>query len=151
MLHTIKLHNVSGIVIPVNEKFVRDVAGIICKKEECECSFLEVVFVDVDEIVRINKKYLSRDSVTDVISFSYVEEQLNPASPVIDGTLYCCAQRIGEQAKELSEDPESEFRRIVIHGILHLIGYEDVTGEQKQEIRNKENLYLKQFGLMHEN
>lgn len=151
LLHTITLHNVSGIAIPVNERTIRDIVGVISEKEKCECLFLEVVFVDEDEIVRINKKYLNRDSVTDVISFSYVEEQANLASTVIDGTLYCCAQRISEQAGELNQDAESEFRRIVIHGILHLLGYEDATSEQKQEMRDMENLYLKQLGTVHEN
>lgn len=148
LLHNVALFNESGQSIPVYESIIHKIVQLISEGENVRCSLLEVVFVDNEEIVRLNKQYLERDSVTDVISFSYGEDESNHSERVIDGTLYCCAQRIEEQAKEWNVSRESEFRRIVIHGILHLVGYEDTTAEQKKVMRNKENIYLEQLGSL---
>jgi rRNA maturation RNase YbeY len=95
--------------------------------------------VDEDEIVRINKDHLDRDYVTDIITFRYDEPE---DKEQIEGTMFCCAPRITEQAKEFNESPKREFLRIYIHGLLHLIGYEDKSDEQKKLMTGKENTYM---------
>lgn len=96
--------------------------------------------------MRLNKKYLGRNHVTDVISFSYLEEQNGNSTRFIDGTLYCCAQQIEKQASEWNESRSSEYLRIIVHGVLHLVGYADATAGQKKVMRDKENLYLNKLG-----
>lgn len=109
----------------------------ISSGENVRFGFVEVVYVSEEKIMEVNKEYLGKDYVTDIISFHYHEKGED-----IEGTLFCCAQRIKEQAKELGEDFETELCRIFIHGCLHLIGYEDTSSEEKSVMTQKENVYL---------
>ncbi|MGM0545149.1 MAG: rRNA maturation RNase YbeY [Bacteroidota bacterium] len=137
----IQLFNQTELSIPFSESYCRNVAQMIAKNEGCSFSFVEVVYVDENEIVRINKEHLDRDYVTDIITFRYDE----PDTPNdIEGTLFCCAPRIIEQADEFNESPKREFLRIFIHGLLHLVGYDDQSHNQKAQMTAKENTYLKQ-------
>ncbi|MGK7370747.1 MAG: rRNA maturation RNase YbeY, partial [Candidatus Halalkalibacterium sp. M3_1C_030] len=125
-----QLFNESGKEIPIDLEIIRKCLSEVKAKEDCSFSLLEVVYVDESGIVEINQEYLERDYVTDIISFRYDEDEYNMN---IEGTLFCCAQRIYEQAHELNEDIEKEFKRILIHGLLHLCGYDDQSSEAKQE------------------
>lgn len=137
----LQVFNESGIDIPVIEHDLQRLIEIIKEKEHVSFELLEVVYVDEEEIVRVNKEYLNRDYVTDIISFRYDEDDSN--SP-IEGTLYCCAQRINEQAVEFESPTKQEFERIFIHGVLHLIGYDDQRPSDKQKMTELENYYLGQ-------
>ncbi len=108
---------------------------------------VEVVYVDEEGIIEINKKYLQRDYVTDIISFNYDEDE---GKKNIEGTLYCCAPRIYEQSTEIGEKPETEFFRILIHGLLHLVGYDDQSDEERANMRTKENFYLRKISISYD-
>lgn len=138
----IQLFNESGKEIPIDLEIIRKCLSEVKAKEDCSFSLLEVVYVNESGIVDINQEYLDRDYVTDIISFRYDEAEDNMD---IEGTLYCCAQRIYEQALELNQDIEKEFKRILIHGLLHLCGYDDQSAEAKQEMTEKENYYLRKL------
>lgn len=135
----IQVFNETDLDIPVPSQEYERIASAIANAEDCSFKFVEVVYVDEDEIVRINQEHLDRDYVTDIITFRYSGTEENKE---IEGTMFCCAPRIYEQAKEFEELPETEFRRIYIHGLLHLAGYEDKTEEQKVRMTAKENAYL---------
>ncbi|WP_138429719.1 rRNA maturation RNase YbeY [Fodinibius saliphilus] len=138
-LPDVQVFNQTDYEVPLpSEKYIA-VASALSKSEGCEFNFIEVVYVDEDEIVRINENHLERDYVTDIITFRYDESTNNKS---IEGTMYCCAPRIKEQAVEFDEPLKREFLRIYIHGLLHLAGYEDKTNEQKQLMTAKENDYL---------
>lgn len=140
----IELFNTSGLELPFKESDAALLLNEITEHQECFFSFVEVVFVDEAEIVRINKEFLSRNYVTDIISFRYDEIETNQE---IEGTLYCCAQRIKEQAVELKELEKKEFLRIITHGLLHLVGFDDQTPEEKKEMTRLEDFYLNKTGL----
>ena len=135
----LQVFNESGYSVPCNESDFIHLIEKISKKENVSFTLLEVAYVHEQEIVRINKEFLDRDYVTDIISFRYDEDESNTT---IEGTLYCCAQRIAEQAKEFNQSEESEFKRIFIHGALHLIGYDDQTPQEKERMTELENYYL---------
>lgn len=94
--------------------------------------------------------------MTDIITFSYNDAEGPDTFPshlegnknrtnsqnVLEGTIYCCAPRIFEQAQEWNEEPSKEFGRILIHGLLHLLNYEDTSPELKEEMRRKEDQHL---------
>lgn len=136
----IQLYNESGIEIPLTESIAENTAILVFDSEGCSLQSLEIVFVDEDKIVEINEMHLGRDYVTDIITYHYQEE-----NEPIEGTIFCCAQRILEQAKELETEPKQEFLRIYIHGLLHLCGYNDTTTEEKLQMTQKENEYLIQI------
>lgn len=138
----IQLFNETDLDIPLSQEICTRLASYFSDAEHCSFAFLEIVYVDEEEIIRINKKHLERDYVTDIITFRYDE---NSDNKEIEGTLFCCAPRIIEQAHELEESQKKEFLRIFIHGLLHLAGYEDKSDEQKEQMTAKENEYLEEF------
>lgn len=125
--------------LPINEEFLRTLADYLASEEQGSFNFIEVVYVGEEKIVEINKEHLDRNYVTDIITFRYDESEDNQD---LEGTLFCCAPRIQEQAKEFGESPEKEFARIFIHGLLHLMGYEDQSAETKKQMTVKEDRYL---------
>ena len=131
-------NNISGADLPFDENDFKQIVQIIEDRHKVSFGDVEVVFVDETEILRINEAHLNRDYVTDIISFNYNE----PGDHQVDGTLYCCAQRITEQSTEYESHPRSEFMRVVAHGLLHLVGYNDGSPEEKTIMTNYENEIL---------
>jgi rRNA maturation RNase YbeY len=129
--------------VPLQQSEASSILNLISKHEEASFELVELVYVDEQEIIRINKEHLDRDYVTDIISFRYDDGHENNDNSAIEGTLFCCALRIIEQATEFDQTKEQEFRRIFIHGLLHLIGYEDDNEAMKKEMTILENKYLK--------
>lgn len=140
----IQLFNETELSLPVEKHHIEQALQLIQKNESCSFALLEVVFVDENSIVEINKEHLNRNYITDIISFRYDEPGRNDG---IEGTLYCCAPRINEQAVELNENYRTEFLRILIHGLLHLVGYEDSTPSQKEHMTRLENTYLSKMKI----
>lgn len=101
---------------------------------------VEVVFVDDEEILQINRKYLHHDYVTDIITFPYHDND----DPV-EGTLFCCMQQIQRQSREFNTRFETEVLRVVTHGLLHLVGYDDATDSQRGHMHDLENKYIKLY------
>lgn len=138
----IQIFNQTALELPVSLDIFKKIAAHITDKERCGFKLLEVVYVDEEKILTINREHLDHDYVTDIITFRYDDNDQE-----IEGTLFCCAPRIKEQAREFDESEKREFFRIYTHGLLHLAGYEDKTDPQKQQMRNKENAYLELIGL----
>ena len=138
----IQIFNTSGIEIPINISDAFLILQHIQIHQQCEYQLVELVFVDEDEITRINNKYLNHNYVTDIITFRLDDELDNSA---IEGTMYCCAQRIIEQASEFNQPAKEEFLRVMIHGLIHLLGYNDQTATEKKEMTFLEDHFLKLF------
>lgn len=139
----LQIFNTSGLELPFKYDEAVFLLDLVSKDQNCIFSFVELVYVDESEIIRINTEYLYRDYVTDIISFRYDEDQSNQE---IEGTLYCCAQRIAEQSKEFADSEKQEFLRVFAHGLIHLLGYDDQTPEEKSEMTRLENKYLSFLG-----
>lgn len=135
----IQIFNQSEIPLPLSQSDYENLTKAVSREEDISFKFIEVVYVDEEEIVNINKEHLDRDYITDIITFRY--SNLTDFH-YIEGTLYCCAPRIVEQAKEFNETTEQEFKRIFVHGLLHLAGYDDQSDEERETMTKKENFYL---------
>lgn len=131
--------NESNSSLPVHSGTVAEIISLIEKNEACRFQLVEIVFVDKSKIKAVNREYLQRKYVTDVISFPYNSQN---SDKELEGTLYCCAPRIREQAKEYDQPVEREFKRIIIHGLLHLVGYDDQSSPDKTKMRQREEFYL---------
>ncbi len=105
---------------------------------------LSVVFCSDEYLIKMNKEYLQHDYYTDIITFDYVEEN------VISGDLFISLDRIKDNARKFDVPVINELYRVVFHGVLHLVGYNDKTDEEKKMMREKENFYLSKvdFGGM---
>lgn len=97
---------------------------------------INYIFCDDQYLLKINREYLNHDYYTDIITFDYVKHNL------ISGDIFVSLPRISENAKYFSKSFESEFRRVLAHGLLHLCGYKDKSERESAEMRAKEDYYL---------
>ncbi len=98
---------------------------------------INFIFCTDDYLLEINKKYLKKNILTDVITFDYSEQD-----KVVSGEIYISYQRIADNATKYSQTVDNELYRVMIHGVLHLIGYDDNTKKQKEIMTQKEDYYL---------
>jgi rRNA maturation RNase YbeY len=97
---------------------------------------LSFIFCSDEYLKKINIKYLNHDFFTDVIAFDYSKEKL------LFGDVYVSTERVKENAKTYNSSFNKELFRVIIHGVLHLCGFNDKTKEEKNLIRAKENEFL---------
>lgn len=110
-----------------------------CKTENFVISELNFIFCDDSYLLRMNQEFLQHDYYTDIITFDYVLENN------ISGDLYISIDRIRENAETFKVGFENELTRVMVHGILHLMGYSDKTEIATAEMRAKEEEKLKMF------
>jgi rRNA maturation RNase YbeY len=103
------------------------------KKELGEVSY---VFCPDEYLYKINVEYLQHKTYTDIITFDYTEEN------VINGDIFVSVERVKENAQLYKTTFENELNRVIIHGILHLLGYKDKSDDDAKTMRNKEDFYL---------
>ena len=97
---------------------------------------INFIFCSDNFLLGINKQYLKHDYFTDIISFDYSEGR------IINGEIYISIDRIKENAELEGERFQVELSRVIIHGILHLLGHSDKTTLQKKQMRKKEDACL---------
>ncbi|PIE50789.1 MAG: rRNA maturation RNase YbeY [Flavobacteriales bacterium] len=98
---------------------------------------IQYIFCDDEYLLKVNQDYLQHDYYTDIITFDYVQGKS------INGDIFISLPRISDNAQLLSTNEEEEFKRVLIHGILHLCGYKDKTKEEQKLMRSKEDFYIK--------
>jgi probable rRNA maturation factor len=109
----------------------------IIKREGFTGGEINIIFTSDKAILNLSNKFLKRDYTTDVIVFS------NSFKNTIAGDVFVSIDRVNENSEKYSEgDFEKELKRVIIHGILHLIGYSDKSKEDKSIMTKKEELYL---------
>ena len=99
-------------------------------KKSKNFEIINIVIVSPKEILRINKEFLGHNYVTDVITF----ENTSPLNNKIYADIFVCFEQTKKQAKELNKTIRKEFLTVIIHGILHLIGYDDDTLKKRNEM-----------------
>ncbi|TDX84575.1 rRNA maturation RNase YbeY [Epilithonimonas xixisoli] len=100
---------------------------------------INYIFCDDEYLLKVNQDYLDHDYYTDIITFDYVKGK------TISGDIFVSLPRILDNASTLSQDSESEFRRVLAHGLLHLCGYKDKTEEEESTMRQKEDFYINRY------
>jgi len=101
---------------------------------------INYVFCTDNYLHKINLDFLQHDTFTDIITFPTSED-----NEIISSDLFISLDRIKDNSKALDIELESEFLRVVVHGILHLIGYNDKTKEQVLLMRKMENDYINKY------
>jgi len=91
------------------------------------------IFCDDKYLHNINLEYLSHDTYTDIITFDNSEEEM-----LIEGDIYISIERVKENAQKYHVILEAELQRVMIHGILHLLGFDDHSEEDKKNMRSRE-------------
>lgn len=129
--------------IQIDRGRMREVARAVLDGEEIEDYEISLAFVDNATIHRLNKQYLDHDEPTDVLSFPYSAANAKK----LEGELVLGVEVAQEQANERGHDVHAELALYVIHGLLHLCGYDDKTPADEKAMRDREQYYLKQLGL----
>ncbi len=115
----------------------------VLEGEQCQNGEVNIVFVDDKMITELNTEYLNHHYTTDVLSFRLSEEN----EKKLDGEVYVNVSQAKRQATEYRVAVKNEIGRLVIHGTLHLLGYEDNTPGKKRRMSKKEDFYLGNSGL----
>ena len=98
---------------------------------------LNYIFCSDDYLLAINRQYLQHDTLTDIITFDNSE-----TSNEIEGDIFISIERVEANARELGIDFDDELNRVLIHGVLHLMGFQDKTTKDKSLMRKKEDACL---------
>ncbi|SHI40341.1 rRNA maturation RNase YbeY [Flavobacterium terrae] len=104
---------------------------------------ISYIFCDDEYLLEINQQYLDHDTLTDIISFDYTQDN------VISGDIFISIERVEENAKDLNIDFQEELKRVMIHGVLHYCGYKDKTESDEILMRSKEDEKISMFHVKH--
>ena len=110
------------------------------EKKKRKVGDIYFIFCSDTFLWEMNKEYLNHDTYTDIITFDYSQEDPKKA---ISGDIFISIDRVKENAEKFSKTLEDELHRVIIHGVLHLLGYKDKTKIAKAEMTKQEDLCLK--------
>ena len=103
---------------------------------------ISYLFCDDEYLLGVNQQYLNHDTYTDIITFDYV------AADLISGDIMISIDRVGENASQFEVPFELELRRVIIHGVLHLLGQGDKSDDEATEMRRQEEESLALWNAM---
>ncbi len=121
----------------INENWVRSVCENILMDSNQDEASITFIFSNDDKLRKLKKEYFGEDVFTDTISFN-LEEESDP----IEGEVYISLERVSENAHTFQQDFITEYKRVIIHGCLHLLGYNDELPEDKTKMTELEEKYL---------
>jgi probable rRNA maturation factor len=128
----------------IAQEKIRKTAKTILNALECHDGELSILIVDDPEIAKLNKTYLGRTGPTNVISFPMQDSQFGGINPNLLGDVVISLDTVAREAQENSISIEARFQELLIHGILHLFGFDhEKTPEQAREMINKEEELLR--------
>lgn len=117
--------------------------------EKAEDAIFSIIFVDAEEIQKINSEYRNKDQVTDVISFAFEDNgNVLPNGVRVLGDIYICIPRMQEQAKNYHHSEKRELSFLVVHGLLHLLGYDHMTKEEETVMFGLQSEILDKLGII---
>lgn len=119
-----------------NEPALSNWLLLIANHERQQINFLSYIFCSDEHLLEMNRTHLDHDYYTDIITFD-----LSDSEP-IEGEIYISVDRVKENASTYGVSFEEELCRVMCHGLLHLMGYDDHSDADKQEMRAKETFCL---------
>ena len=111
----------------------------VAKQEGKKILELTYVFCSDEYLLQINQEYLNHDTLTDIVTFDNSEDPKK-----IEGDIFISLERVRENGNKLGTS-ETELERVMVHGLLHLLGYKDKKKEDKALMTEKEDFYIKQY------
>lgn len=118
------------------ERTAKWIEGIV-KNEKLVLMELNYIFCSDEYLLKINQEYLDHDTFTDIITFDNSESKFE-----IEGDIFISIPRVIENAKTFETSFDQELHRVLVHGVLHLVGHSDKTEEEQQRMRKSEDYYL---------
>lgn len=112
---------------------------LVLEKHKKQTGSINIIFTSNEYLRSVNQEYLNHNYFTDVITFDYNEENL------ISGDIFVSVEQVRINSKEFESSFENELSRVVIHGVLHLLGFDDSSQDEKKIMRREEEKALALF------
>ncbi len=128
---------VEGIKYNVKDKLVRKswLKEVVLASDK-RIGDINYIIVSDEYLLSMNQQYLKHDTYTDIITFDYCEDN------VVSGDMFISLDRVRENAQMFNVGEDQEFNRVLVHGLLHLLGQKDKSKADSEEMRRKEELWL---------
>jgi probable rRNA maturation factor len=123
-----------------NKKEVRSWLMQVIRDENQRCGEITFVFCNDRYLLELNKTYLNHDTLTDIITFPVEDDKGK-----ISGDIFISVERVSENAEKFHQQFGQEIKRVMVHGVLHLLGYSDKGKKAKSEMTGREDHYLGKF------
>ena len=123
----------------IDKKKIVSLIETTVRMEKKKLYSLNYIFCSDKFLHKINLEALNHDTLTDVITFNYGDAEN------IEGEIYISLDRVKENAKIFNKEIYNELLRVIIHGALHLCGYNDISDEDEKLMRQKEDFYLEKY------
>lgn len=131
----------------IDDNYVISLANYVLNDEKVSNAELNIIIVDNKKIREINKNYRGKDYATDVISFALEDEPFIKIDKRILGDIYISFEKIGEQAKAYNHSFKRELSFLVVHGLLHLLGYDHENIEDEKIMFERQEKILDEYGI----
>jgi len=123
----------------IDSNSIKSKISHLLKKENIEKGLYQITFLSDDDLLLINQEHLNHDTYTDIITLDYsIGDQ-----PICD--IFISVDRVIENARSENVSWQEEMDRVIAHGLLHFVGYNDKTEQEKKRMRQKEEEYLSDF------
>jgi len=119
-----------------NKILIREWLTQIVRKHKKQVGEINIIFCSDDYLLKLNEQYLGHDTFTDIITFDFVEDK------TISGDIFISVDRMKENAKLFHVEQSTEMHRLIVHGVLHLLGYKDDTPKNKKLMTEQEEFAL---------
>ena len=126
----------------INVRLLKEITGTLLMELAGPEAVLEINLVSPAQMARVNQTFLQHEGPTDVITFDYREPLPGAA---LHGELFICPEVAAAQAREFGTDWRSELVRYVIHGLLHLLGYDDREPIARRKMKRAEGRWLREI------
>jgi rRNA maturation RNase YbeY len=129
-----------GIPEEINLKPIRLWLQKVIEEENKIVGELNYQFCSDKDLHKVNVKFLDHDTLTDIITFPTTD-----SNKIISGEIYLSLDRVKDNSDDLGVEFEQELKRVIVHGVLHLLEYKDKSEAEANQMRAKENYYLNKF------
>lgn len=119
-----------------DETSLKNWINAVASEQEFELGEINYIFCDDAYLHKLNVEFLDHDTLTDIISFD------NSLGKLLNGDIFISVERVKDNAAEFKVSFQEELKRVMIHGILHYMGYKDKSEGEKEEMRKQENLAI---------
>lgn len=117
------------------------------EKKDNKTYYVSLTITNNEEIHKINKEYRDKDMETDVISFAYFDSEEANSNYMVLGDIIISIDKVRTQSIEYNHSKKREFYYLICHSVLHLLGYDHLTEEDKKIMREKEEIYLEKYKI----
>jgi len=138
LIKNVHIYSISG--YKINKIQIHKLLSFLRKELKIAFNFLEINFISSEEIYILNKEHLKHNYSTDILTFNYTGD-----NEILDGEIFISVEDASKNSKEFKVSLTEELYRLVIHGILHLVGYNDKMKKEKIIMKKKEDILLNKF------